>query len=62
MRQLWKQISAKKGEPQWMLDFRLRALKHFQQRPNPNLGARPFLADLNEIYYYVSLPRWKDGS
>ena len=33
-----RQISEMKGEPQWMLDFRLKALKHFQQRPMPTWG------------------------
>ena len=48
-----EQISAQKGEPQWMLDFRLRALKHFQQRPIPTWGPDLSSLDLNEIYYYV---------
>ena len=48
-----RQISAMKGEPEWMLEFRLKALRHFQERPMPNWGAD--LADLNldDIIYYV---------
>lgn len=48
-----RQISAMKKEPQWMLEFRLKALKHFESRPMPNWGAD--LADLNldDIYYYL---------
>jgi len=48
-----RQISAMKGEPEWMLGFRLKALRHFQERPMPNWGAD--LADLNldDIIYYV---------
>ncbi len=48
-----RQISAMKQEPQWMLDYRLKALAHFEQRPMPNWG--PDLSGLNmdEIYYYV---------
>jgi Fe-S cluster assembly protein SufB len=48
-----EQISAMKGEPQWMLDFRLKGLAHFMSRPMPNWG--PPLSDLNldEIFYYV---------
>ena len=38
-RHVVEQISAMKGEPQWMLDFRLKALDHFQKRPMPNWGA-----------------------
>jgi Fe-S cluster assembly protein SufB len=46
-------ISRMKGEPEWMLEFRLKALDHFQKRPMPNWG--PTLKDLNfdEIYFYV---------
>ena len=35
-----RQISHHKEEPAWMLEFRLRALKHFQNRPMPNWGTR----------------------
>ncbi|HCU57124.1 MAG TPA: Fe-S cluster assembly protein SufB, partial [Anaerolineaceae bacterium] len=28
-----REISAMKGEPEWMLEFRLKALKHYQERP-----------------------------
>lgn len=48
-----RQISAMKGEPEWMLEFRLRAFKHFQQRPMPNWGADLSGLDLDSIYYYV---------
>jgi Fe-S cluster assembly protein SufB len=48
-----RQISAMKGEPEWMLNFRLKALKHFQSRPIPNWGADLSDLDLDEIYYYV---------
>lgn len=48
-----EQISHMKDEPQWMLDFRLRALDHFLKRPMPTWG--PSLAELNfdEIFFYV---------
>jgi Fe-S cluster assembly protein SufB len=48
-----RQISAIKGEPEWMLDFRLRALSHFQQRPMPTWGADLKELNLDDIYYYV---------
>ncbi len=48
-----EQISAMKGEPQWMLEFRLKALEHFEQRPMPNWGPDISSLDLDEIYYYV---------
>jgi Fe-S cluster assembly protein SufB len=52
-REVVENISRMKGEPPWMLEFRLKALDHFLQRPMPNWG--PSLKDLNfdEIYFYV---------
>ncbi|MGB9639442.1 MAG: Fe-S cluster assembly protein SufB [Anaerolineales bacterium] len=52
-RQVVEQISAMKGEPQWMLDFRLRALEHFQKRPIPTWGGDLSKLNLDDIYYYV---------
>jgi Fe-S cluster assembly protein SufB len=48
-----RQISLIKKEPEWMLDFRLKALKHYMQRPMPNWGADISHLDLNNIIYYV---------
>ncbi len=48
-----RQISALKGEPEWMLEFRLRALEHFQARPMPAWGGDLSRLDLDDIYYYV---------
>ena len=48
-----RQISAMKGEPKWMLDFRLKALKHYQQRPMPSWGADLSDLNLDDIYFYV---------
>lgn len=52
-RDVVQQISAMKGEPQWMLDFRLKALEHFQKRPMPTWGGDLSKLDLDDIYYYV---------
>ncbi len=48
-----RQISAIKGEPEWMLEYRLKAYRHFIERPMPNWG--PDLSELNfdDIYYYI---------
>jgi Fe-S cluster assembly protein SufB len=46
------QISFRKGEPAWMLEYRLKALKHFQQRPMPNWGSDLSKLDLDNIYFY----------
>jgi Fe-S cluster assembly protein SufB len=48
-----RQISIIKKEPEWMLDFRLKALKHYMQRPMPNWGADISHLDLDNIIYYV---------
>jgi Fe-S cluster assembly protein SufB len=48
-----REISAQKSEPEWMLEFRLRALEHFNQRPMPNWGADLSGLNMDEIYYYV---------
>lgn len=48
-----EQISAMKGEPKWMLDFRLKGLAHHRQRPLPMWGADITGLDLDDIYYYV---------
>lgn len=56
-------ISEKKEEPKWLLDFRLKALKHFfkllkdEQAPHwPKIKHNPI--DLNDIVYY-SAPKKK---
>src|SRR6201991_1353961 len=53
-RELVEQISEFKDEPQWMRDFRLKALEHFLSRPQPTWGS-PMLAevDYDNIHYFV---------
>jgi Fe-S cluster assembly protein SufB len=48
-----RQISAMKQEPEWMLEFRLKALKHYQARPMPTWGADLAKLNLEDIVYYV---------
>lgn len=50
-----RKISNMKEEPQWMLDFRLRSLKLFNERPMPTWGNMDFLnqIDFGNIHYYV---------
>jgi Fe-S cluster assembly protein SufB len=48
-----REISERKGEPQWMLDFRLKALEIFYQKPMPMWGGDLSELDFNEIVYYV---------
>ena len=52
-REVVENISRMKGEPTWMLEFRLRALEHFQKRPMPNWGADLSNLNLDDIYYYI---------
>ena len=59
-RDVVEQISRMKGEPQWMLDFRLKALEHFQKRPMPAWGGDLTSLVLDNIYYYVR-PMEKEG-
>ena len=53
-RELVLQISEFKEEPEWMRDFRLKALDHFLSRPQPTWGS-PMLAevDYDNIHYFV---------
>mgnify|MGYP003752631639 FL=1 len=48
-----RQISAFKEEPAWMLEFRLKAYRHFLERPMPTWGPDLSGLDLDEIYFYV---------
>lgn len=47
-----RELSAAKGEPQWMLDFRLKSLETFNKMPMQTWGAD--LSDINfdDIIYY----------
>ena len=51
---LVEEISEYKSEPQWMRDFRLKALEYFLSRPQPTWGS-PMLAEVNydDIHYFV---------
>jgi Fe-S cluster assembly protein SufB len=48
-----RKISALKEEPKWMLEFRLKAYKHFITRKIPTWGPDLTQLDLSEIYFYV---------
>ncbi|MSO47424.1 MAG: Fe-S cluster assembly protein SufB, partial [Thermoleophilia bacterium] len=48
-----RQISAHKGEPKWMLDFRLDAYETFLSKPMPNWGADLTGIDFDNIFYYL---------
>lgn len=44
-------LSKKKGEPEWMLEFRLKAFAKFQELENPNFGPEIDI-DFSKINYY----------
>ncbi|MDK8680547.1 Fe-S cluster assembly protein SufB [Corynebacterium accolens] len=48
-----RDISAKKGEPEWMLNQRLKALDIFDKKPLPTWGADLSGIDFDQIKYYV---------
>jgi Fe-S cluster assembly protein SufB len=48
-----EEISTMKGEPQWMLDYRLKALEIFEKKAMPNWGGDLSQMDFQDIYYYV---------
>jgi Fe-S cluster assembly protein SufB len=48
-----RDISAKKSEPKWMLDMRLKGLKLFDRKPMPPWGADLSGIDFDNIKYFV---------
>jgi Fe-S cluster assembly protein SufB len=56
-----EEISQMKGEPEWMLKYRLKAYEHFKKRPEPTWGPDLSDLDLEDIYYYVK-PTEKEES
>ena len=54
-------ISAKKDEPEWMLEWRLKAYRYWQKMPTPNwakLNIAPI--DYQDIYFYAA-PKSAEG-
>ena len=48
-----RDISARKNEPQWMLDLRLKGLKSYGRKPLPTWGADLSEIDFDNIKYFV---------
>ncbi|MCT1459721.1 Fe-S cluster assembly protein SufB [Aestuariimicrobium sp. p3-SID1156] len=48
-----RDISAKKDEPEWMLNMRLKGLKMFERKPMPTWGADLGEIDFENIKYFV---------
>ncbi len=53
--ELIREMSAMKGEPEWMLEFRLKSYKRFLAKPIPQWGGAGRLneIDFDDIYYYI---------
>jgi Fe-S cluster assembly protein SufB len=52
-RDIVEEISWMKNEPEWMRQFRLRALELFEKRPMPQWGADLSEINFDDIYYFV---------
>jgi Fe-S cluster assembly protein SufB len=52
-REVVESISDYKDEPQWMRDFRLKSLEHFESRPTPSWGGNLAQIDFEDIHYFV---------
>jgi Fe-S cluster assembly protein SufB len=52
-REVVEEISRLKGEPDWMLQLRLKALAIFERKPLPTWGADLSEIDFDNIYYYI---------
>ena len=48
-----RDISDKKGEPEWMLQRRLKGLKLFEKKPMPTWGSDLSGIDFDNIKYFV---------
>lgn len=48
-----REISKQKEEPEWMLEFRLKALKQFYKMPMPQWGGDLSELNFDDITYYV---------
>jgi Fe-S cluster assembly protein SufB len=59
-RDIVAEISRMKGEPEWMLEFRLKSLEQFFKMPLPRWGGNLDDLDFDDIQYYVK-PAEKQG-
>ncbi|MBA2753186.1 MAG: Fe-S cluster assembly protein SufB, partial [Chloroflexia bacterium] len=59
-REVVEGISKMKNEPDWMLQFRLKAYEHYLKRPMPDWGGELDGIDFDNIFYYIR-PAEKQG-
>ena len=55
-------ISKIKGEPEWMLDYRLKSLKAFEKLPMPSYGPDLSFLDFKSYTYYTRVARGDESS
>ncbi|MBR3168663.1 MAG: Fe-S cluster assembly protein SufB [Erysipelotrichaceae bacterium] len=48
-----REISAQKGEPEWMLEYRLQAYRKFLEMPTPTWGVDLSEVDYDDFTYYI---------
>ena len=54
-----RQISAEKNEPEWMLDYRLKAYEIYKKMPFPDFGPDLSPLDLDNMLYYQKYTKKK---
>ena len=54
-----REMSWMKGEPDWMLDFRLKSYRAFKKRPMPRWGGDMSEIFFDDIYYYIKPTSWQ---
>lgn len=52
-----KEISKQKGEPEWMLELRLKAFHKFEEMPMPSFGPDLSEIDFQDFTYYIKASR-----
>ncbi len=57
-----KKISQLKGEPEWMLDFRLKAYRSFLEKKLPTWGPDLSRIKFEDIYYYIKPTQQQEKS
>lgn len=63
--QVVREISKIKGEPEWMLEYRLKSLKTFEKFPLPSYGPDLSFLDFDSYHYYTRVAdtestKWED--
>ena len=48
-----REMSWMKNEQDWMREFRMRSLRHFEKRPMPNWGGDMSEIFFDDIFYYI---------